>query len=350
MRIFIHARTTITMVPPILWDTIQALVCAYVKQEGIEIIVVGAAIPASFSSFYNPYKQVKIVSFKEVLALYKSSNEARILHFGLHIKGAKGIPQVFIPLDFPKQKSKNAMITGFILKWQYSQWLKNAQHIVCINDWVYEAMQTRYPQFESKFTQVFLPVLPVPKFEWKHLQAAKENLTNGNQYFLCFAPLSWFTDILKEFSIFKKWQQTTMHLVFVFDTKSEVDAAMQKLKGYKFKTSITIKCEQAVSNEWIAAAYAILWEDVSFAKSSWMKAAIAYDIPLLFDTAMHLPHSWLNAGESFSFAEQQALSNHFKLYYKDEMYRQAMAEKGKAWLLQLNELAIEQGSSGMSHI
>jgi hypothetical protein len=32
-----------------------------------------------------------------------------------------------------------------------------------------------------------------------------------------------------------------------------------------------------------------------------------------------------------------ALSNHFKMYYKDEMYRQARAKMGKEWLLEMTE-------------
>jgi hypothetical protein len=89
--------------------------------------------------------------------------------------------------------------------------------------------------------------------------------------------------------------------------------------------------------EWLAATYAILYEGVTFTKSNWILYAIEYEVPILFDAAMNLPEAWLQAGEVFSFTEEQALSNHFKLYYKDEIYRQSRARMGTEWLLKLKE-------------
>jgi hypothetical protein len=67
--------------------------------------------------------------------------------------------------------------------------------------------------------------------------------------------------------------------------------------------------------------------------------AIEYDIPLLFNNDENqnesLPTAWQQAGEQFSFEEKGGLSNHFKLYYKDEVYRQGRARMGKDWLTDL---------------
>ena len=65
--------------------------------------------------------------------------------------------------------------------------------------------------------------------------------------------------------------------------------------------------------------------------------SIHFGVPLLFDDQIQLPEAWKSAGEVFSFAEKNALSNHFKLYYKDEVYRQSRAKMGSNWLQSLNQ-------------
>jgi hypothetical protein len=90
---------------------------------------------------------------------------------------------------------------------------------------------------------------------------------------------------------------------------------------------------------WIAASYAILFNSIRFDKTSLIEMAIEYGIPLIFNNAENqsasLPISWQQAGEQFSFEEKGGLSNHFKLYYKDELYLQARARMGKDWLAAL---------------
>jgi hypothetical protein len=91
--------------------------------------------------------------------------------------------------------------------------------------------------------------------------------------------------------------------------------------------------------KWIAATYAILFNNIRFDKTSLIEMAIEYDIPLLFNNDENqnesLPTAWQQAGEQFSFEEKGGLSNHFKLYYKDEVYRQGRARMGKDWLTDL---------------
>lgn len=338
MRIFIHTRTSLSIAPLILEDTIKSLVHVYASNKSFQISIVGSAIPASFIAFCNTVEQVNLLSDKEAVALYKQTPIGRIIHFGTTINGADHIPQIFIPLVLPNRHN-TSFIQHYFLNKRFIQWLKKAHKVICINDWAGDALQAQFPAFASSFQSVYLPPNAVPKFEWQDLSKAQEILTAGYNYFLCFAPVQRVTAILKEFSIFKKWQQTTMHLVFVFDTPKDKELALQQLKGYKFKNDIVLICADALCIEWIAATYAILWEGVGFSNARWMSYAFEYEVPLLLDEALYLPASWLNAGEVFSFTETQALSNHFKLYYKDEMYRQTKARMAKEWWSQLNEKA-----------
>ena len=336
MRICIHTRTSLNIDPVILLDTVKALVNVYSTHPQYEIVIVGLALPASFTAFCNEIEQVSIIAPKDAIFLYKTTEHHTIIHFGTTIKGAHQIPQLFIPLALPNRQD-HSFVQTYFLKKRFHQWMKKASNVICINDWALTHIKDQYPEYALALHCIYLPSIPVPSFEWQELSKAQEDLTAGHNYFLCVAPIKRFTAILKAFSIFKKWQQTTMHLVFVFDHPKDKEAALLQLKGYKFKQDINIVCTHDICMEWLAATYAILYEGVAFTKSNWILYTIEYEVPILLDAAMNLPESWLQAGEVFSFTEEQALSNHFKLYYKDEIYRQSRARMATEWLLKLKE-------------
>ena len=142
-----------------------------------------------------------------------------------------------------------------------------------------------------------------------------------------------------------------MVLVFIFENEKEVAQAEILLAGYKFKESILIKSISNMELTWIAATYVILFNNICFDKTNLIEMAIEYDIPLLFNNAENqneaLPITWQQAGEQFSFEEIGGLSNHFKLYYKDEVYRQGRARMGKQWL---TDLYAEKKNAGLVQI
>ena len=212
-------------------------------------------------------------------------------------------------------------------------------------------LKNRYKGHKTKIQEAYLPITRLPIYEWVTLADAKNSLTDGANYFLAFQPLNGFVDMLKEFSIFKKWQQTNMALVFIFENDKEVVQAQALLVGYKFKESIFIKPISKMEPAWIAASYAILFNSIRFDKTSLIEMAIEYDIPLLFNNDENqnesLPTAWQQAGEQFSFEEKGGLSNHFKLYYKDEVYLQGRARMGKQWLTALFE---EKKKAGLVQI
>lgn len=142
-----------------------------------------------------------------------------------------------------------------------------------------------------------------------------------------------------------------MALVFIFDNEKDLMQAETLLSGYKFKDSIFIKSLSDLVPTWIAASYMLLFNSINFDKTGLIEMAIEYDIPLVFNNAENqnnlLPDTWLKAGEQFSFEEKGGLSNHFKLYYKDEVYRQARARMGKQWL---SDLYAEKKKAGLIQI
>jgi hypothetical protein len=109
-----------------------------------------------------------------------------------------------------------------------------------------------------------LPTAVPPVFDWLILSETKSDLTQGSNYFLCFMQPANFVATLKEFSHFKKWQQTNMVLVFIFENEKEVAQAESLLAGYKFKDAILINSISNMELKWIAATYAILFNNIRF--------------------------------------------------------------------------------------
>jgi hypothetical protein len=342
MRLFVIADTQLAIPRSLVLAKIQDIIHACAQNKEVQIIVVGESFPDHFIQYCNTQSLVKIQSNKAATAFSKQLTNEVLVHFGTHVKWAKGFSNFFIPLVLPAHLDGIGFIKRVLLKRKFNQWSKDATKLLAVNEWALSSLQPYLEQYNFPVQLINLPLVPAPHFEWNVLAATKEKLSMGNNYFLAFVPVARFTAILKEFSVFKKWQLTTMHLVFVFETEKEVEFAKAELRGYKFRQDISIYHLSAMSLAWLAAAYLILWEGIHFAKATWIEYAVEFDVPLLFDEAIHFPERWQNAGEVFSFSEKQALSNHFKLYYKDEVYRQSRASMGKEWLQMLRQNSSDQ--------
>ena len=350
MRLYILTTTSLPIPSPLLLDYIKELVNQLVIEPQNEIVIVGDELPDTFTNFCASLSAVRICTKQSAIADLKQEHTARVLHFGITLKTTKFIPTYFIPLSLPDDHQGISFIHQFFKRKQFNQWLQQAENIICLNDWMYASVCKQYPNYTAKCSLIHCPTFTVPNFEWQHLSMAQSQLTKGKNYFLCFAPQARFVAILKEFSVFKKWQLTTMHLVMVHDTQAQVAASKKQLEGYKFREDISVICIEDFQLEWIAASYAILWEDIHYAANLWLDYAIQYEIPLLFDQEIHFPASWAKLGEVFSFTAPNALSNHFKLYYKDEVYRLASARLGKEWLLKHQLANTQAGRPSLGNI
>jgi hypothetical protein len=332
MRLFLVLPTSLPISNALLIANVKALLPSLLKIKDRQLIVVTDSPNIDFLLDGKDVEALGIQTIQEASVCIKQVTNALVLHFGAPLNWAKGFPQYFIPLFDASIHDAQSIIQRYFTKRKINNFLSNATKILAINDWALSILQTHYPQWNSKIQLLSYALPTIPAFEWQALAATKANLTTDNNYFLVFAPIEKLVPILKEFSIFKKWQQTTMHLVFVFDSSEQIQLALAQLKGYKFKDAIALHSLDEVQLSWLAATYAILWEGVSYAHAIWMQQAMQLEIPLWMDDKLQLPKTWLEAGEVFSFDEKSALSNHFKLYYKDELYRQSKAKAGKEWL------------------
>jgi hypothetical protein len=313
----------------------MAMHCANINDLIIHII---SDQPSNnLKDFSKVQNHVKLLSFKDAKAEINQYQRAVVVHFGKTISWLKAFPHYFVPISLPNEISGMSKIKRYLLNIKFKKWVNSATKVLSFNDWSKQSLIVHYPNINNLISAVHLPLMEPPFIEWSEMSAAKDELTNGNNYILIFAAVEKITQILKEFSIFKKWQQSTMHLVFMLDNSQAIDKANAILKGYKFKQDVSIYNTKDINETLIAASYLSIFEAAQYSCANIVMNSIHYAVPLLFDDQIQLPDTWKLAGEVFSFTEKNALSNHFKLYYKDEVYRQSRANMGSNWLKGLNQ-------------
>ncbi len=351
MRLFILTSSKFAIPRPLLCQKVLDIIELGLSSQQIHFYIVGDHLPQSLVLLEQNSDAVTII--KEIAAekLIKEVTNASIIHFGANLKGSNPFPHYFILLTHPSFTRSLSMINKWSLSKNFKNYVKKSVATYAINEWATVFLKNKHKGYSTKIQEAYLPITRLPIYEWVALADAKNSLTEGANYFLAFQPLNGFVDMLKEFSVFKKWQQTNMALVFIFDNDKELLQAQTLLSGYKFKDSIFLKSMSDFEPAWIAASYAILFNTINFDKTGLIEMAIEYTIPLLFNNAENqssiMPDTWQQAGEQFSFDEQGGLSNHFKLYYKDEVYLQGRARMGKQWLTALYE---EKKKAGLVQI
>lgn len=251
--------------------------------------------------------------------LIATSRDNALIHFGPVATWAKQLPSYFIPMTLPHLNGQFSWIKSWFKKQSFNKTMQGAKQVLAMDEW--------HAQNRPGAVRLHLEKAPLPNFEWSQLAPIRSALTDGNQYLLAFVDTDDILPIVKAFSVFKKWQLSTMSLVFVMDTEAEKDKAANILLGYKYRDAVELVSLSNFKLEWIAAAYLTIFSTMNSHRFQFLTYTMRYQIPFL----MHQDKSNTNfnctemveAGEYFDFKQPDVLANHFKLYYKDEMYRAA---------------------------
>ena len=251
--------------------------------------------------------------------LIAASSSNVLIHFSPVALWAKQLPSYFIPLTLPHLTGHLSWLKSLIEKKRFNKTMQAAKKVLALDEW--------HAQNRQGVERLYLEKAPLPSFEWSQLAPVRSALTDGNQYLLAFVDTQDIIPIVKAFSVFKKWQLSTMSLVFVLDTEAEKDKAANLLLGYKYKDAVELVVCANFTLEWIAAAYLTIFSAMNSHRFQFLTYTMRYQIPFLMHQE-NPDHPFIcsemaKAGEYFDFKQPDVLANHFKLYYKDEMYRAA---------------------------
>ncbi len=251
--------------------------------------------------------------------LIAASSSNILIHFSPVALWAKQLPSYFIPLTLPHLTGHLSWLKSLIEKKRFNKTMQAAKKVLALDEW--------HAQNRLGVERLYLEKAPLPSFEWSQLAPVRSALTDGNQYLLAFVDTQDMIPIVKAFSVFKKWQLSTMSLVFVLDTEAEKDKAANLLLGYKYRDAVELVVIANFTLEWIAAAYLTIFSAMNSHRFQFLTYTMRYQIPFLMHQE-NPDHPFIcsemaKAGEYFDFKQPDVLANHFKLYYKDEMYRAA---------------------------
>jgi hypothetical protein len=262
---------------------------------------------------------VKWIHPEATAALIADSSASVLIHFGPVAVWARQLPSYFIPLTIPHLNRRLSWVQSWLAKKRFNQTMQRAKKVLALDEW--------HAQNRQGVERVYLEKAPMPNFEWSQLAPVRSALTDGNQYLLAFVDTQDILPIVKAFSVFKKWQLSTMSLVFVMETDVEKDKAANLLLGYKYKDAVELVAVSKFKLEWIAAAYLTIFSSMNSHRFQFLTYSMRYQIPFLMHhdqaAANFIATEIAEAGEYFDFKQPDVLANHFKLYYKDEMYRAA---------------------------
>ncbi len=262
---------------------------------------------------------VEWVHPKAVAAFITDSSENVLIHFGPVALWAKQLPSYFIPLSLPHLNGQLSWMKSWLEKKRFNTTMQGAKKVLALDEW--------HAQNRPGVERLHLEKAPLPSFEWSQLAPVRSSLTDGNQYLLAFVDAQDIRPIAKAFSVFKKWQLSTMSLVFVMDSELEKDKAANILLGYKYRDAVELVNLSNFKLEWIAAAYLTIFSAMNSHRFQFLTYTMRYQIPFLMHQDVTDKNvaitAMAEAGDYFDFTQPDVLANHFKLYYKDEMYRAA---------------------------
>jgi glycosyltransferase involved in cell wall biosynthesis len=190
--------------------------------------------------------------------------------------------------------------------------------------------------------QLFQPM------EWHDKLYIKSRFAENKEFFVAVLPDNdekKFTELLKAFSKFKKWQQSNMQLLLLPKEESFSSAIESKLDLYKYKSDVKLinDADNKETANIIATAYAILHFSQKDADLWPVAAAIQCATPVIsFNNESIIEY----CGEAGLFAGDAAYDTFGDLLirlYKDETLRSKMSEAAleQVQLYNQKEYAIE---------
>ncbi len=293
----------------------------------VPILVKPAArhIPA-FLYWYN---------ISTVLALRKFKPDVWIQPYGF-CSLTTAIPQILVVHDlafhaFPESVSWHH-------RWFYKiftpRFLQKANSLITVSLFSKNSIETMYP-----FTKNRIQVIPgaarssFQPIDWELKSAIKNEFTNGNEYFICVGaihPRKNMMNLLKAFSLFKKWNKSNMKLVFTGRMAWQFADFEEKLKTYKYREDVVLTgyLKEEKLNQMTAAAYASLYMSTYEGFGLPILEAMQSGVPIITSNLSSMPEV---GGEAALYADPQnpkTIAEQMQMLYKDEKLRQLQIEKG----------------------
>jgi len=234
-------------------------------------------------------------------------------------------PYIFAPNRLGKEKH-----TRFFAK----LFLKKASTIITSTAFVQSFIEQQYKISNKKITIV--PTAISTQFQpihWEKSELVKESYADAKAYYLFIAsalPENNVMELLKAFSLFKKWQRSSMKLIITGLSETVQKDIATKLETYKYKEDVVLLSHQTDENLAliIAAAYGVVLTDAFDGTVLSIIAALQCGVPVITTNESAVVEITQNACLYTPINDIDALSKKMILLYKDEILRSSLIQKG----------------------
>ncbi|MEI8097599.1 MAG: glycosyltransferase family 1 protein [Sediminibacterium sp.] len=224
-------------------------------------------------------------------------------------------------------------------RWYYQRFtpkfLQKAKKILTVSEFSKQDILLHYPVAVNKVSVVHGAAREgFDPLDWGSKDATKASYADGREYFLFVGgvhPRKNLMNLLKAFSLFKKWQHSNMKLLVVGRLAWQYGDIVEKLKTYKYREDVVMLnyvSEQTLT-QLTASAYALVYPSFFEGFGLPILEAMQSGVPVITSNTSSMPEI---AGEAALFAspdDPDAIAKQLLLIYKDESAREKLIEAGK---------------------
>jgi glycosyltransferase involved in cell wall biosynthesis len=238
---------------------------------------------------------------------------------------------------------------GFISwhqRWYYKaytgKFLRKAARVTTVSEYSKQDIIKHYKVSPEKIGVVYSAAGEQFKpVSWQEKQQVKEQYTAGTEYFLCTGgihPRKNLMNLLRAFSLFKKWQHSNMKLVVAGRLAWQYDEIVEKIKTYKYREDVILTgyLPDDELAKLTAAAYAAVYPSFFEGFGVPIVEALQCGVPVITSNTSSMPET---GGEAALYADPgdpDAIAKHMLGLYRDETYRSRLIDAGLAEVTRFN--------------
>jgi glycosyltransferase involved in cell wall biosynthesis len=220
-------------------------------------------------------------------------------------------------------------------QWFTPRFLKKAKSVVTVSDYTRQDILNHYQLPAEKIhvvkgaaRQCFAPI------SWQEKEQVKDGYADGMEYFLFTGgihPRKNLLNLLKAFSLFKKWQHSNMKLLVAGRLAWQYDDVLTRLKTYKYRNDVVLL--DYVPEEQLAkltaAAYALVYPSFFEGFGLPIVEAMQSEVPVITSNTSSMPEI---GGDAVLYADPtdpEAIAKQMLNLYRDEASRARLITAGK---------------------
>lgn len=220
-------------------------------------------------------------------------------------------------------------------KWFTGSFIKKANRVVTVSVFSENDIKAHYPAAIGKTDVVFSAAKEnFHPITYTRQQQVKVQYAEGCEYFLFVGgihPRKNLMQLLKAFSLFKKWQKSNMKLLVAGRLAWKYDTLLEKLETYKHRKDVIMLdyLEESELAAIMGSAYALVFPSYFEGFGVPIIEAMQCEIPVITSNTSSMPEIGGDAALYGDPDNADSIAKQMIQLYKDENLRNSLIEKGK---------------------